>query len=291
MYSCQQDNNENHMSHVSLSPNSVHSGKVYSSLAHQYLQQRFNFMMKETDFFAVGRRNMKYLSEYVKRVEEAALNSLRHQFNDCTVHLRVEISIRVPPWDKGMRRVGHYTDYLVHTLLAVNELCAGESHSFSVHFHDPVRLVTQVKNMASEVLSYLHFRESLSFNQVYKNEWITDWLRMMLSLMMITTGLVPQPGLKWIRHFCQDNDRFDPYGRASHLNTKTPRYKERNEIAPPSGVILGAFRNHLKELGFSARSRKLLTEFAFSLRSPGKKKLSQSTKNCTSPTNYSLPHG
>ena len=193
MYSCEQDNNENHMSHVSLSPNSVQSGKVYSSLAHQYLQQRFNFMMKEKHFYAVGRRNMKYLSEYVKRVEEATLNSLRYQFNDCTVYSRVEISIRFPPWDKGMRRVGHYTDYLVHALLAVNELCAGESHSFSVHFHDPVRLVTQVKNMASEVLSYLHFRESLSFNQVYKNERITDWLRMMLSLMMITAGLVPHP--------------------------------------------------------------------------------------------------
>ena len=113
---------------------------------------------------------MKYLSEYVKRVEEAALKSLRYDFKYCTVYSRVGISIRFPPGDKGMRRVGHYTDYLVHAILAVNALCAGESHSFSVHFHDPERLVTQVKNMASEVLSYLHFRKSLSFNQVYKNE-------------------------------------------------------------------------------------------------------------------------
>ena len=274
MYCCEQDNNENHMLHVSLSPNSVHSLKIYSTLAHEYLQQRANFMMKEKDFYAVGRRNMKYLSEYVKRVEEAALRSLRYDFKYSTVYSRVEISIRFPPWDKGMRRVGHYTDYLVHALLAVYELCAGESHSFSIHFHDPERLVAQVKNMASEVLSYLHFRDELTFNQVYKNERITDWLRMMLSLMMITAGLVPQPRLKWIRHFCQDNDRFDPYGRASHLNTETPRYKERNEIAPVPRVILGAFQNRLKKLGFSSNGRKMLIEFAFCLSSPGNKHLS-----------------
>ena len=274
MYRCEQDNNENLILLMSLSPNSVHSLKVYSTLAHQYLQQRFNFMMKDKHFCAVGRRSMKYLSEYVKRVEEAALKSLRYHFKYCTVHSRVEISIRFPPWDKGMRRVGHYTDYLVHALLAMNELCSGESHSFSVHFHDPERLVTQVKNMASEVLSYLHFRKSLSFNQVYKNERTTDWLRMMLSLMMVTAGLVPQPKLKWIRHFYKDNDRFDPYGRASHLNTETPRYKKRNEITPVPNFIRRAFGRHLKRLGFSENCRNILTEFAFNLSSPGEKNLS-----------------
>ena len=271
MYCCEQDNNENHMLHVSLSPYSVHSLKIYSTLVHQYIQQRFNFMMREKDFYAVGRRNMKYLLEYVKRVEEAALKLLRYDFKYCTVYSRVEISIRFPPWDKGMRRVGHYTDYLVHALLAVYELCAGESHSFSIHFHDPECLVTQVKNMASEVLSYLHFRNDLSFNQVYKNERITDWLRMMSSLMMITTGLVPQPGLKWIHHFYKDNDRFDPYGRASHLNTETPRYKKRSEITPANRFIRNAFRKHLKRLGFSKNGSKILIEFTFCLSSPGNK--------------------
>ena len=270
MYSCEQENNENLMSHVALSPNSVHNLKIYSSIVHEYLQQRENFMMKHTDYHGVGTRNMKNLSEYVKRVEDAALNSLRYHLNHCTVYSRVEVSIRFPTWDRGMRRVGHYTDYLVHALLAVNELCAGESHSFSIHFHDPVRLATQVKNMAREVLSYLRFRQSLSFNHVYKNERITNWLRMMLSLMLITAGLVPQPRLKWIRDFCRDKDRFDPYGRASHLNTATPRYKKKNEIQPASGVIRGAFRKLLRELGFSRSSRELLTEFTFNLSSSGK---------------------
>ena len=274
MYLCTQDIDKNSVSHMSINPNSVHNVKIYSTLAHQYLQQRSNFMMKEKQLFAAGTRNMKYLLKYVNRVKDVTLKSLQFHSDHGAVKSRVEISIRFPPWDQGMRTVGHYTDHLVHVFLAMDELCDIESDLFSAHYLQPERLVIQVKNMASEVQSYLHFRQSLRFNDVYKNERITNWLRMMLTLMKVTAGLVPNPKLKWIRRFYEDNDRFDPYTRAQHCNTNTPRYKKEAEIKPVDGYIRTALRKHLQELGFSDQGLNLLTKFTFSLGSPEEQHLS-----------------
>lgn len=65
--------------------------------------------------------------------------------------------------------------------------------------------------LLSEVTSMGHYRKDICFNQVYADKKVIEWLRAHLSILLITIGICPEFGIKYINQWLIDEERFDPH--------------------------------------------------------------------------------
>ena len=69
----------------------------------------------------------------------------------------------------------------------------------------------QVQRMLCEIKPYVMLRASSPFNTVYSNGRITDWLKVQLTMILISTGIATAYGTKFIISWLKDNDIYDPH--------------------------------------------------------------------------------
>ena len=106
----------------------------------------------------------------------------------------------------------------------------------------------------------VQLRQSKTFEEVYANEKVVDCLRFHLPLMLITIGICPSFGVKYINTWLQDDKQFDPHNRI-----RADRCVDGTLLEEPNKKIATKLDRSLKkiltDLKFSSEAREIVTTF------------------------------
>jgi hypothetical protein len=197
---------------LSTSSSSLFSVKLYSTIAHSLMQKRQCYPLSLKSMFGIGNRSIATIQSLIKILDEARKDAF-DKARTYGLGARIEISIRPHP-DDDLRRVGHFNDILLLVALAILGLCQGQKFKVKISCISMRPVETKAMELVSQCISMLKFRHQSQFNEVYKNEKVVEWLRSQLSILMITVGVSPQYGVKYINKWLDDRRRFDPYDQA-----------------------------------------------------------------------------
>lgn len=254
--------NTDHIDTLSINPNTLYSVKMYSTISHMLMQKRMKFPLHFLDMYKIDKRSFKQLQKLTQCIYSANKEALSI-VKENGVGLRIEFSIRPPPTKNTeiLRNDGHYTDILVHVYLGVYDLILGSQYNMNIIEIDPQVVKTELLTLTSEIQPYLKMRDKLSFQQVYKNPRITAWLQAHLSLMLITTGLIPDFGVRFLKGWLRDKNRYDPYRRAKILGSIAIKNTNSDDSQPLSLEVSFRLKHLLKTLGFSTHGSDVLIDF------------------------------
>ena len=204
--------NTNGLDALVTSLSSLFSVKVYSTIAHTLLQKRQNYPVSLKSMYGIGNRSINTIQTLIKNLDKAR----RTAFDTVRTHgigVRIEVSIR-PHHNDGLRKVGHFNDILLHVLLAILGLCHGRRFQVSIGYISLRPIETKAMELVSQCMGMLKFRHESQFNEVYSNLKVVEWLRGHLSNLLITIGISPYYGVKYINAWLNDYRRYDPYNAA-----------------------------------------------------------------------------
>jgi hypothetical protein len=230
--------NTNGLDALVTSSSSLFSVKVYSTIAHALLQKRQNYPLSLRAMYGIGNRNIDTIQTLIKNIDKARQTA----FDTVRTHgigVRIEVSIR-PHHNDCLRKVGHFNDILLHVLLAILGLCYGRRFKVSIGCISLRPIETKAMELVSQCMAMLKFRHESQFNEVYANLKVVEWLRAHLSNLLITIGICPQYGVKYINAWLQDNRRYDPYNAAG-ANTQL-------SVSPADNAAAKRKRNMLRRL-------------------------------------------
>ena len=227
----------------------VYSIKAYSDIAHVHLQDRQRYPMSVNSMFAIGHRSVETIQTLLKNLS----NTMDAAFNVVEkygIGLRIEVSVR-PHFQSDLRRNGHFNDILLLVCAAIREFCH-DTYIGRIELSPSRPVLTKAKKLLSQAFSMIKFRRSESFDTVYANNKVTEWLRCQLSLLMLTMGISPEYGFKFINLWLEDENRYDPF---HSLGVRTQN-DESGDIARRR--IASALRDILTTLSFSEKAREIL---------------------------------
>ena len=253
LFSCS-DTVKNHRETISLHSSTFFSLKGYSTIAHSLLQKRSKYPMTDKSMYGIGFKNIQYIQTLITN----AKSSMDETFNIVKSHgigFRIEVSIR-PHFSDPIRNSRHCNDVLLLVYLALEEF-RDSKFKTRMTIVPTTSVQTESMKLLSEISSLIRFRKDLHFNQVYKDERSTEWLRFHLSLLLITIGISPAYGIKYINQWLSDENRFDP-----HSKVFVPNLHLRNDsLVLIKHRMLQQFDSQLKKLGFSDFSAMQLRTF------------------------------
>ena len=209
---------------------------------------------------SIGSRSFSQLQHLIKHIEHTCKEAFSI-VRENGLSSRIEISIR-PPHGDDMRNCGHYNDFFVHAYLSIHELCSGLDFNFDVKYLDPQIVQSKVLSLASEVMSFMKVRASLQFNKVYVNRRVTEWLQAHLSLMMITAGISPQYGVRFLNQWLRDSHRYDPFNQSPSLGSLHQNPSLHNDPFPvlPWDIVF-RIKKTLQKLHFTKTGIEVLVDF------------------------------
>ena len=241
---------------LSINPDTLHSVKCYSTVAHTLMQRRHKYPLHYREMQEIGKRSIESIQTLAKNLR----NSLDESYNIVRkygIGIRIEFSIR-PAEGDDLRLKGHFNDIL---LVACMSLC-----EFFEIWKPTAKLLptrdieTRAMKMVQEIISMVKFRQQLPFNKAYKNKKATEWLQFHLSTLLITIGLIPVVGTRFIDPWLMDPDRLDPFNVLE---------EEQNSIDGRLSAVklrmAESLRKHLVELEFSPRGARCLHDFVCKL--------------------------
>lgn len=252
-FSCS-DDVENHREYLSIHSSTLFSVKGYSTISHSLLQKRARYPMRDKAMYGIGQKSI----QHIQTLTANAALSLEETFNTVKSHgigFRIEVSIR-PHFNDPVRYSQHGNDVLLIVYLALQEFC-GPKFSIRLEKFPTTSVQTAAMKLLSEVSSMIRSRKDIRFNQVYSEEKVTEWLRCHLSLLLITIGICPVYGIKYINQWLKDEDRFDPHNKVVVANPAS----RNDSLVLIKHRMLQKFASHLKQLKFSDRSIALLRAF------------------------------
>lgn len=212
---------------ISINPDILHSVKCYSTIAHTLMQRRQKYPLHFREMQEIGKRSIESIQTLAKNLR----NSLDESYNIVRkygIGIRIEFSIRPPDGD-DLRIKGHFNDIL---LVACMSLCEFFKIWKPTANLLPTREIeTRAMKMVQEMISMVKFRQQLRFNQAYKNNKATKWLQFHLSTLMITIGLIPVVGTRFIDPWLADPERLDPFNvleeEQNHMDGRLSAVKRR----------------------------------------------------------------
>ncbi len=246
-YLVEDDHGRQGREEISISPSVCHSVKVYSKLSHVQLQQRKNFPLSVSAMYGIGNRRI----DTIQAMIENARKVLNHSFNivkEDGIGLRIEVSIR-PPESDSLRYEGHFNDFLLIACVVLKELCNKENRP-ELTFLRTSSIERKVLNLCTETMSMIRFRQKLSFNAIYPEEKVTEWLRYQMSCLLITMGISPSFDVKYINNWIGDSSRFDPFRHLRITESISDIDIESNMLRR----MLSSFTYKLRKLGFNQGS-------------------------------------
>ena len=202
---------------LATSSSNLFSLKVYSTIAHSLLQKRQTYPLSPKSMYGMGNRSITTIQTLLKNLDKARMEA----FDKVRTHgigVRIEVSIRPHP-DDNLRKVGHFNDILLLVALAILGLCQGRRFVVKLSFIAMRPIETKAMELVTQCMAMLKFRHQSQFNEVYTNEKVVEWLRSHLSILLITIGVSPQYGVKYINVWLNDYRRYDPYNKAGRNPT------------------------------------------------------------------------
>ena len=258
--SCQLNSEENTKSKLrdklSYHDKTTYSVKGYSTIAHPLLQRRSKFPLSWKDMFDVGKRSIESIQTLVQNANAAAKTAFSVA-REHGISFRIEVSVR-PNTNDPLREKGHINDILFIVWLAVRDFC--DSYQPTLVLFPTRRVETDAMKLIFEARQMVMFRQSKKFEEVYANKKAVDWLRFHLSLMLITIGICPSFGVKYINTWLQDDKRFDLFNRirADRRVDGTLSVEPTKKIARKLDISLEKILSNLK---FSREAREIVTIF------------------------------
>ena len=236
-------------SRESLSPmsSSLHSVKLYPSTpAHVLLQERSKYPLNFKDMYGVGKRSFESLQMLARNLG-AARKRVFDVARRCGSRVRIEVSIR-PHHDDSLRNKGHINDFLLIACISIFDLCRGYKPKII-----PVSIAeveTEAMRLISQMGEMVKYRHSTKFEEIWGHKKGVSWLRFHVSLILLTIGISPEFGVKYINQWLDDETRFDPY---KYIAQEAPR--------DPMDMAMGSLKSKLGQLGFSGECGKKLINF------------------------------
>ena len=194
---------------LTTSSSNLFSVKAYSTIAHPLMQKRQTYPLSLKSMYGIGNRSITTIQTLIKNLDDAR----KAGFNIVRTHgisARIEVSIRPHSLDH-LRKMGHLNDILLHVVLAVHGFCCGRKFKFRIDYINLSPVETKAMELVSQSMALLKFRHQRQFNEVYTSLKATEWLRAHLSLLLITIGICPSFGVKYINDWLHDHHRYDPY--------------------------------------------------------------------------------
>lgn len=239
---------------ISIHSSTLHSVKGYSTIAHQLLQKRSKYLMQDKAMYGVGHRKFEYIQTLIANAT-LSLNETFHTVKSHGIGFRIEVSLR-PHFSDPLRYSRHGNDLLLIVSLSLQELCGSKCTIRLTTF--PTRSVqTEAMKLLSEVTSMVHYRKDIRFNQVYSDEKVIEWLRSHLSILMITIGICPGYGIKYVNQWLSDEERFDPHDKVSGAHPRC----QNDSLILIQNRMLQSFERRLKYLRFAERAVQHLRRF------------------------------
>ena len=209
LYSSQ---NANGPKTMTVSSSNLFSVKVYSTIAHNLLQKRHTYPLSLKSMYGIGNRSIVILQTLLKNLDKARREAF-DKVRTYGIGTRVEVSIRPHPND-DLRKKGHFNDILLLVALAICGFSQGQRLAVKISCAALRSTETKAMELVTQCMAMLKFRHQSQFNEVYTNLKVVEWLRSHLSILMITIGLSPQYGVKYINNWLDDYRRYDPYNVA-----------------------------------------------------------------------------
>ena len=239
---------------IEISSSSIHSVKGYSTISHVQLQPRNQFPLSLKSMYGIGERSIETLQTLVLNVNKM----LHHSFSAVREHgigFRIEVSIR-PPEQDSLRYNGHFNDFLMLACLVVKEFCNRENKP-KLSLMRTRGIETQVMRLSSEVMSMIRYRQEMKFKDLYPEHRVTDWLRYQLSRLLITMGISPSYGVKYMNDWIGDSFRFDPFHHMLVSDSIPKSVVHKNALRQ----MLSSLSMKLRKVGFSSKGMSTLVEF------------------------------
>ena len=209
-----------------LHESDVHNVKHYSTFVHGLSQSRSKLPLQYKTMFGIGQQSITSLQKVLGLIDHKR-EELFKVLDTNGIRLRVEVSIR-PHFDSPLRSKGHYNDILLHVCLALHDCYHGSKYSIKLYYIPARPVQTNTMIRISQALSHLKFRHSCQFCDIYKNDKVTEWFRSHLSILLITIGICPEFGLKYINCWLKDPQRYDPYGYSGKVDVLMPEKRDIN---------------------------------------------------------------
>ena len=251
---------------ITVNSSNLFSMKVYSTIAHILLQKRHTYPLSLKSMYGIGNRSIAILQTLVKNID----NARREAFDKVRTYgigVRIEVSIRPHPNDE-LRKKGHFNDILLLVALAICGFCQGQRFAVKISCADLRPTETKAMELVTQCMAMLKFRHQSQFNEVYTNLKVVEWLRSHLSILMITIGLSPQYGVKYINNWLHDYRRYDPYNVAGS-NPNTQLYPAENTATARKRKMLRRLKPLLRgTLGLNTGDVETLIQFIDAYPSP-----------------------
>jgi hypothetical protein len=254
--------NESGLLHLKIKWSTIYSVKMYSTISHILMQLRDRFPLKWHEMYHIGESSFIQLQTLVKNMEHI-WNEARMIVQNKGICCRIEVSIR-PNHDDDMRSVGHYNDFLLHTLLTIHDIFNKDLYHFNMNSLNPEIIHSRFLKMRSQVMQHLVVRASSKFRRIYPNLRVTEWLRANISLLLIFIGFAPSYGLKFINKWLHDEYRYDPHEQAKNLIFNYQSLSEGNKIS--HSMVINRLVLALKALNVSKNGQETLKKLMSDLR-------------------------
>lgn len=232
-----------------IKSSAVYSIKGYGTLIHFFLQRRKKFPMTVHDMWGLGARSIESLQILAKNTSKAMEEGFE-LVNSHGFGFRIEASIR-PNIHDPFRENGHMNDMLLLVCLAIKEFCSSK-YTPKIRSISTRAVQTRAMKMVSEIFLMLKWRKQNVFREIYSDA-LVDWLRFQFSMLLITIGICPSYGLKFVKAWLQDTDRADPYCRMTRYESKQTHERNQHLQDILRKKIDRSLKGHLEGLKFSQR--------------------------------------
>ena len=241
-----------------MNKNDVFSTKVYNPRqAHPMLQGRIQIkdLLQWHGIQYLPNQNIQKLKKILKDIWTSHLRGAK-AVEENGSQIRVEVSIR-PEKHSPLRTKGNLLDIILHVYLAIWSL--HEQYKISHHRISTSIVQAKVIRLIEHTYDTLRSRDSLVFKDLYKERKYHDWLKCMVSTIMIVSGYAPSHKLKFQKSWYKDsNPEFDPHNLVAlmthkkffHLSAPIPNHPVPENVPLPQ-TLAETLQKQLRECGIS----------------------------------------
>jgi hypothetical protein len=227
---------------VHIDTKCAYSAKLYSSIAHYVMKDKWRFALHRGSTQALPSRNMLYLQRMIKAAADLLDSSLETAAHSRGVDGRVEISIRPTRASELLRSKGHFTDLMFHALLGFIDVFEGKQ-AIGIHHNLSYDVVAiQCKAIITSIQQVVAFRSQKIFKDIFPGKPMHRWLKAMMYLVTTLIGLThfdkTKALVEWIQSYHESPTNFyDPLGlraklQEGHSLYVNPKKNAHSESAP-----------------------------------------------------------
>lgn len=225
---------------------SIQSSKLYSTIFHIF--HDVTLPVKRLSSYALPFKSMIFIQRLLNRLQELMKIKFEHM-SQHGIYARIEISIR--PNGKNetnqLRTHGHFTDFLFHVLLGVNDSLNGKNRiALSNNIgYDTVSL--KCNQIIQSILSITSMRAEKRFNEVYTSPHMHNWLRANILLITTLIGITHETKIQLLLDWMKNTDEYtlnfyDPLGICNQLRRGNSLYWK-DDAAPTVQINISSLND------------------------------------------------